>query len=84
MCAGTAEGLRNQYSAQYRKRPSGGDDHPSRVGGVGLAEGDACIDAVAEQHQHQRAHELAQPDRMHVDFLALASLREVECANREH
>ena len=60
--AGAAEGLGCQYSAEHGDGPAGGDDHPARVGRVGLAQGDAGIDAVAQQDENKGAHKLAKPD----------------------
>ena len=73
--AGTAEGLRHQHAAEHGQRPSCGDHHPARVGRIRLAQRYAGIDAVAQQHQNQRAHELAKPDRMHCGILAFAPLQ---------
>ena len=67
--AGTAEGLRHQHSAEHGQRPAGGDHHPAGIRRVRLAQRHAGVDAVAQQHQNQRAHKLAKPDRMHRGFL---------------
>ena len=75
ICAGAAEGLRHQHAAKHRQRPPCGDHHPSRVGRIGLAQRNAGIDAVAQQHQNQRAHKLAEPNRMHRGFLTIADSR---------
>jgi hypothetical protein len=61
----TSKCLRDQHAAQHGQSPSGGDDHPSRVGRVGFAQRYTGIHAVAQQHQHQRAQKLTEPDRMH-------------------
>src|ERR1700733_7744684 len=70
MRAEAAEGLRDQHAAENRDGPSGGDNHPSSVGGVGLAQGDIGIDAVAEKDEHQGAEIFAEPDGVHSVFLA--------------
>ncbi len=48
--------------------PSGGDDDPSGVAALGLVEHDVCDDAVAEQHENQRAGKL-RPKIFHGGFL---------------
>ena len=48
---GTAEGLRDQHSAEHGQCPSGGDYHPAGVCRVGLAQQDGGVYAVAEQDE---------------------------------
>ena len=61
ICAGAAKGLRHQHAAEHAQRPSDGDHQPAGVLGIVLAQDHAGIDAAAQQHQHQRAHEFAKP-----------------------
>ena len=67
-----AEGLSHQHSAKNGEGPASGDDHPACVCCVGLAQGDAGVDAVAEEDQNKGTHEFAEPDRVHNAFLERA------------
>ena len=70
------EGLRHQDAAQYAQRPASGDHHPAGIGCIGPAKRYVGTYAGAQKHKDQRAHKLAQPNRVHFTFLLLSDKRQ--------